>query len=89
MGTDPTPRRVRFLTKPGCHLCDVARPVLIGVLSELSLAFDEVDITTDDALYARYWTDIPVVLVDGEVVAIHHVDPTRLTAALDKSPHTG
>ncbi len=82
MGAEPTPRRVQFLTKPGCHLCDDARPVLVGVLSELRLDFDEVDITTDDALYARFWTDIPVVLVDGEVVAIHHVDPTLLAAAL-------
>ena len=74
--------RVTLLTKPGCHLCDDARPVLVEVLTPLGLEFDEVDITTDDALYAAHWTDIPVVLVDGEVVAIHRVGADVLRAAL-------
>ena len=76
---------MRLLTKPGCHLCDDARPLLRQALAPFGLGFEEVDITTDDALYAEHWTDIPVVLVDGVVVAVHRVDASAraaLTAAL-------
>jgi hypothetical protein len=73
---------VRLLTKPGCHLCDDARPVLEAELAAFGLTYDEVDITTDDALYARFWTDIPVVLVDDAVVAVHHLPAGRLTSHL-------
>jgi hypothetical protein len=83
-GGGPVASRVRLLTKPGCHLCDDARPVLVEVLGPLGLAFDEVDITTDDALYARFWTDIPVVLVDDTVVAVHRVSAEQLQAALSQ-----
>ena len=83
---DPSIRRVTLLTKPGCHLCDDARPLLVEALTPMGLAFDEVDITTDAALYATYWTQIPVVLVDGEVIGVHHVDPTALATALATPP---
>lgn len=72
--------RVQLLTKPGCHLCDDVRPLLVQALEPFGLGFDEVDITTDDALYAEYWTDIPVVLVDGVVIAVHRVGPADLIA---------
>jgi hypothetical protein len=74
--------RVRLLSKPGCHLCDDLRPLLAQALAGPGLAYDEVDITTDVALYAQYWDQIPVVLVDGEVVAVHRLDRDRLLAAL-------
>jgi hypothetical protein len=76
---------VRFLTKPGCHLCDDARPVLEAELAASGRAptsYAEVDITTDDELYARFWTDIPVVLVDDEVIAIHRLPPGVLASRL-------
>jgi hypothetical protein len=82
--SDASPQ-VRFLTKPGCHLCDDARPVLEAELAasgRSATSYDEVDITTDDELYARYWTDIPVVLVDDEVIAIHHLPPGLLATHL-------
>jgi hypothetical protein len=77
--------RVRFLTKPGCHLCDDARPVLEAELAASGrrpTSYDEVDITTDDELYARFWTDIPVVLVDDEVIAVHRLAPGVLASRL-------
>jgi glutaredoxin len=57
-------------TRPGCHLCDDAR----SALGRLGLAFAEVDITTDDALHARYLERIPVVTHDGEELADGWVD---------------
>ena len=74
--------RVRLLTKPGCHLCDEARAVVARVAAELGEAWDEVDITTDDALFAAYWEQIPVTLVDGRQHDFWRVDEARLRAAL-------
>ncbi len=64
-GQDRADHTVTLLSKPGCHLCDDARVVIAAVTGELGVPWDEVDITTDDELYARYWEQIPVTLVDG------------------------
>lgn len=74
--------RVTFVTRPGCHLCDVARPVVAGVCAELGVPWDELDISTDPAAYERWWEQIPVTLVDGEQHDFWAVDADRLRAAL-------
>jgi hypothetical protein len=74
---------VLLLTKPGCHLCDDVRPIVERVVADEPLAeLVERDITTDDALNARYWDEIPVVMVDGAVHSIWRVDESRLRLAL-------
>ena len=65
--------------RPGCHLCDVAR--------ERVLAFDgvelrEVDIETDDRLFAAMLERIPVVEVGGRVVSELEFDADAFSAAL-------
>ncbi|HEX4255145.1 MAG TPA: glutaredoxin family protein, partial [Streptosporangiaceae bacterium] len=37
--------RITLLTKPGCHLCDDARAVIIRVAADLGVPWDERDIT--------------------------------------------
>ncbi len=73
-----------LLGKPGCHLCDVARQIVEAALVD----YPEVDlvehsILEDPALLERYRNDIPVVLLDDVVHAVHRVDSARLRAALD------
>ena len=74
--------RVRLLTRPGCHLCDDARPVVARVCADLGVDWDEVDITADPVLEAEYWEQIPVTLVDGRQHDFWRVDEARLRAAL-------
>ena len=74
--------RVRLIGKPGCHLCDEARVVIARVCDERGIAWDEVSILDDPAMADRYWEQIPVTLVDGEVLAVWRVDPDALVAAL-------
>jgi glutaredoxin len=74
--------RVTLLSKPGCHLCEDARVVIEAVTAELGETFVELDITTDDELYTRWWEQIPVTLVDGVQHDFWRVDPDRLRAAL-------
>ncbi|MCU1441626.1 MAG: glutaredoxin family protein [Rhodoglobus sp.] len=78
--------RLTLLSKPGCHLCDDARQVVTAVVEELgaeaSVAVEEKSILDDPALNARYWDEIPVVLINDEVHNIWRIDPHRLRAAL-------
>lgn len=74
--------RVLIYSKPGCHLCDDARSVVEAVCAELGETFDEVDISTDQALMREYGEQIPVTFVDGKQHDYWRVDPQRLTAAM-------
>jgi hypothetical protein len=74
--------RVRLLTRPGCHLCDDARPVVARVCADLGVGWEEVDVTADEALLAQFWEQIPVTMVDGRQHDFWRVDETRLRAAL-------
>jgi glutaredoxin len=60
------PFRVTLFTKDGCTLCDKAKVILERVGLFYPLVVEEFDITTDKAVYERYWDKIPVLHVDGE-----------------------
>jgi len=70
--------RLTLYGRPGCHLCDDARVVL----ERVGEPFDEVDITTDDALHARYLERIPVIVLDGEELYDFFVDEPDLRGRL-------
>jgi len=61
-------------TRPGCHLCDEARAVLLRI----GEPFDEIDIDSDDELFKRYLERIPVVALDGEELYDFFVDEQDL-----------
>jgi glutaredoxin len=76
-----TPRgshAVTLVHAEGCHLCESARRVIEGVRSELAFELEEIDITGDDELEARYRERIPVVLVDGQEAFTYFVTPDGL-----------
>lgn len=79
-----SPVRLTLLTKPGCHLCDEARDAVAGVIAETGVetSVEERNILEDEALNARYWDEIPVVLIGDRVHTIWRVDPARLATAL-------
>jgi glutaredoxin len=76
---------VVLYTRPGCHLCDEARDVILA-LRESHSRFElrEIDIDGDDELHARFLERIPVVQVDGEIVAELEVEAAALRIALTK-----
>lgn len=80
------PARITLLSKPGCHLCDEARPVLERVAGDYGLHLEERDITADPADYARWADWIPVTLIDGVEHAVFAVEEARLRAALGGLP---
>ena len=75
---------VTLYTRPGCHLCELAREAIEGLRDELPpFELAEIDIDRDEALLARFLERIPVVAVDGRVVSELDADPRVLRARLD------
>jgi glutaredoxin len=74
---------VVLYSRPGCHLCDDARAVIERVRARMPFAFEEVDISGDDALELEYGIRIPVVLVDGRERFEIAVDEAELAALVD------
>jgi glutathione S-transferase len=56
---------VTLYHSPGCHLCERAREVLVGVRADTPFDLEEVDITGSPTLEARYRELLPVVEVEG------------------------
>lgn len=81
---------VRLLAKPGCHLCDDARKVVVAVADAareqgIPVSVTERNILEDAELQWKYGEEIPVVFVADRRVAFWHVDPGQLRAAIDRA----
>lgn len=77
--------RVTIISKPDCHLCDVAREIVDHVVADLDrddVDIEELSILDDTALYEQWWEKIPVVLIDGRFHAHWRVSGERLRTAL-------
>lgn len=70
--------RVVLVTRQGCHLCDEA----LGSLRELGVEPELADVDAEHDLFELYDWRVPVVLVDGRIVAEGRIDSGRLRAAL-------
>lgn len=70
--------RVVLIGKPGCHLCVDAHAVVADVCAQEQVEWVERSVLDDPALADKYGELIPVVLVDGVVVATWRVDPQEL-----------
>jgi hypothetical protein len=70
--------RLTLLTRPGCHLCDVAREAIARVCAQTGEEWTEVDVTGDPALEDEYGFRIPVVLLDGAEHGYWRVEEERL-----------
>jgi hypothetical protein len=51
--------------RPGCHLCDDMKEIVMPVARELGCRVQETDISGHPDLEARYGTEIPVLLING------------------------
>ena len=78
--------QLTLIGKPGCHLCDDAQSVIDTVLAEFedSIVLEKKNILDDDALFARYSEEIPVLLINGRVHNYWRIDPVRLRDELQK-----
>jgi len=78
-----------LISKPDCHLCDVAREVVEQTLASLpdgvvdGVEVTELSILDDEELAAQWWEKIPVVLIDGQLHGHWRIAPDRLSTALE------
>ena len=73
---------VTLYSKPGCHLCEEARDVLLRVQKTQPFELAEVNIQGDPALLAEYGEQIPVGLLNGMFLFEYVVPETRLRELL-------
>ncbi|WP_297084911.1 glutaredoxin family protein [uncultured Demequina sp.] len=76
------PARVSLITREGCHLCEDARAVVASVCAEAAVEWREVDVHAHARLAERFGDEVPVVIVDDQVVGFWRIDPERLRSAL-------
>ncbi len=70
--------KVILVTRQGCHLCEDA----LRLLQELGIQPDLADVDADDELHRLYDFRVPVVLIDGAVVAEGRITREQLVMAL-------
>jgi glutaredoxin len=76
--------KITLYGKPGCHLCETARTVVERVRGEHGFELEEVDVSIDPLLNARYGERIPVLELDGEELFEFFVQEASLRERLDR-----
>ena len=73
-------------SKPGCHLCDEMKAIVDNTvrISPVSVSIEQIDISGDPDLEARYGLEIPVLLIDGRKVAKYRLTERQLRRLLDR-----
>jgi glutaredoxin len=64
---------VTIYSRPGCHLCEAAKSVMLASGCE-NLTFEEINIDENPDLCKRYQYDVPVVFINGTKAFKHSVD---------------
>jgi glutaredoxin len=70
--------RVVLYWRPGCHLCDDARRVLLAERATTSFELVEVNVESTDDLERTHGVRIPVVEIDGVDRFEYEVDADEL-----------
>lgn len=73
---------VTIYTRPGCHLCDVARAAIEASGCSGEYLLEEVNIDEDPALRERYSDDIPVIFINGVKAFKHRVGSSEFKRKL-------
>ncbi|MDA1010381.1 MAG: glutaredoxin family protein [Chloroflexi bacterium] len=74
---------VRIYVTADCHLCRVARSKLVALQRTVPFNVESISIDDDDELQRRFAIEVPVVEVDGKVVASGQIDLDAVRAAVN------
>ena len=70
--------RLTLYSKLNCPLCEEAKQEIQEFGKECELSIEVVDISKDPKLWDKYQFDIPVLLVEGQEAARHHIGLKKL-----------
>lgn len=74
-------KRVHVYSRDGCHLCEVLIEELLPMIRG-RLALEVRDIDSNPEWHERFWSEIPVVEFNGEVICRHFLDRDAITGIL-------
>lgn len=69
--------QVIIYSRPGCHLCDLAKASLMSAGCSDHFTLEEINIESNPDLLNRYKHDIPVITIDGIESFKHRIDPVE------------
>jgi len=81
------PLALRIYSRPGCHLCDDMKAVVEPLVRELGATLEEVDISGDPDLEARFGTEIPVLFINGRKAFKYRVTARELRQRLRRDAY--
>ena len=64
---------VVIYSRPGCHLCDDAKAVILSSGCADRIELEEINIESDEELLKKYKYDIPVIVINGVDTFMHRV----------------
>jgi glutaredoxin len=75
---------VKIYTKEDCHLCEEAKETLLAAQKDFLFNFEEVDITSDKALYQEFKEKIPLILIEGKIAFKYRIEEKKLRRKLGR-----
>jgi len=78
-------KTVTLISKTDCHLCEIAKQILLKAQKRLPFELRERKIVPDDADFESYKEHVPVILIDGEIAFRHRVSERELRERLNKN----
>jgi glutaredoxin len=80
--------RLTLISRPGCHLCEVAEQVLQRIAADTGEQWTTVDVTDSVELERDYGDRVPVLLLDGAEHGYWRIEEERLLRDLALPPGT-
>ena len=70
--------KITLLTAPNCHLCEDAENLLKKLRIQIPYEIETIDIHTNSDYHNKYKNDIPVILINDEVICHHYVNLKKI-----------
>jgi hypothetical protein len=80
--------RLTLISRPGCHLCEVAEQVLDRIAADTGEQWTKVDVTDSLELERDYGDRLPVLLLDGAEHGYWRIEEDRLLRDIASPPGT-
>jgi glutaredoxin len=78
--------RLTLISRPGCHLCEVAEQTLDRIAADTGVQWTKVDVTDSIELERDYGDRVPVLLLDGSEHGYWRIEEERLLRDLARPP---
>jgi glutaredoxin len=73
---------IELYTRPGCHLCEDAKRVILAASSRFDLQLCERNVEDSAEMESNYGEEIPVIFINGRQVFKHRITAAQLEGYL-------